>query len=117
MVVIDSDGVLDIDDLTEDLQAATGTAPAADKSPGSDALSARASRTIEKHYITETLKLTGGNREEAARTARHRRAHALSPALGAVGVFIVSLASRTRASASRVPDERQSRRHGAREAR
>jgi two-component system response regulator HydG len=65
MVVIDSDGVLDIDDLTEDLQA---TAP-----PGGDAagtspnLVGHSLEEIERYYIAETLKLISGNREEAAR--------------------------------------------------
>ena len=66
MVVIDSDGILDVDDLTEDLQVAASSAPA-DKSGGIDHLIGRSIEEIEKHYITETLKLTGGNREEAAR--------------------------------------------------
>ena len=81
MVVIDSDGVLDVDDLTEDLQVAASSAPA-DKSGGIDHLVGRSIEEIEKHYITETLKLTGGNREEAAQDARHRRADALPQAQG-----------------------------------
>ena len=65
MVVIDSDGVLDVDDLTEDLQA---TAAAAGDAGGRRAsLVGRSLEEIEKHYITETLKLTNGNREEAAK--------------------------------------------------
>ena len=66
MVVIDSDGVLDLDDLTEDLQAAAspaGRRPA----PAATHLVGRPLEEIEKYYIAETLKLTGGNREEAAR--------------------------------------------------
>jgi len=66
MVVIDTDGVLDIDDLTEDLQASSTSAPAEPEAAGSS-LVGKALEEIERHYITQTLKLTGGNREEAAR--------------------------------------------------
>ena len=67
MVVMDSDGVLDVDDLTEDIQQAAsqparGTGPAA-----STRLVGKSLEEIERHYIAETLKLTSGNREEAAR--------------------------------------------------
>ncbi len=66
MVVIDSDGILDVDDLTEDVQsvapARTDTAPAAETG-----LVGQSLESIEKYYIAETLKLTKGNREEAAR--------------------------------------------------
>jgi two-component system response regulator HydG len=65
MVVIDADGVLDVDDLTEDLQAAAG--PPGEPSSSADHLVGRPIEEIEKYYITETLKLTNGNREEAAR--------------------------------------------------
>ena len=67
MVVIDSDGVIDVDDLTEDLQAATSSVPAPANSSGGDQLLGKSIEEVEKHYITETLKLTGGNREEAAK--------------------------------------------------
>ncbi len=65
MVVIDFDGVLDVDDLTEELQA---TAPGAAE-PGSTPahLVGHSFEEIEKYYIAETLKLTDGNREEAAK--------------------------------------------------
>jgi two-component system response regulator HydG len=66
MVVMDTDGTLDVDDLTEDLQAAGASAPL----PAPDGPAPLLGRTmdeIERHYITETLKLTEGNREEAAR--------------------------------------------------
>ena len=66
MIVIDSDGVLDVDDLTEDLQVVSTTTPA-DKSTGVDSLLGKTLEEIEKHYIIETLKLCGGNREEAAK--------------------------------------------------
>jgi two-component system response regulator HydG len=66
MVVIDTDGVLDTDDLTEDLQS---VAPVrADRSGGGAShLVGQSLEEVEKHFITETLKQTGGNREEAAR--------------------------------------------------
>ncbi len=65
MVVIDSDGWIDVDDLTEDLQA---TGPAVSEAvSGHSGLVGKTLEEIEAHYIAETLKLTGGNREEAAR--------------------------------------------------
>jgi len=66
MVVIDTDGVLDVDDLTEDIQAATITAPG-ERPAATDSLLGKPLEAIEKHFIVETLKLSGGNREEAAR--------------------------------------------------
>lgn len=65
LVVMDMDGVLDLDDLTEELQG-TG-AVASESSAGADGLVGQPLEAIEKHYLAETLKLTGGNREEAAR--------------------------------------------------
>ncbi len=68
MVVMDFDGVLDFDDLTEDLQASVAPGsvemPA---SPGNSQLVGRSLEEIEKYYIAETLKLANGNREEAAK--------------------------------------------------
>src|SRR4051812_21154883 len=66
MVVIDSDGVLDVDDLTEELQAVTPAA-AEPGAAGAQHLVGRPLDEVEKYYIAETLKLTHGNREEAAR--------------------------------------------------
>jgi two-component system response regulator HydG len=66
MVVMDSDGVLDVDDLTEDLQQAA-TIGKSDGHAGVDTLIGKSLEEIEKHYIAETLKLSSGNREEAAR--------------------------------------------------
>jgi two-component system, NtrC family, response regulator HydG len=65
MVVIDVDGILDVDDLPEDIQAA---APAPGEAAGGPlSLVGRSLEEVERIYITETLKLTNGNREEAAR--------------------------------------------------
>ena len=66
MVVTDSDGVLDVDDLTEDLQAISTNVPT-ERSGGADHLVGKSLEDIERHYIMQTLKLTNGNREEAAR--------------------------------------------------
>ena len=66
MIVIDSDGVLDVDDLTEDLEAAAPRSRG-EGSSGVDPLVGRSLEEIERHYIAETLKLTNGNREETAR--------------------------------------------------
>jgi two-component system response regulator HydG len=66
MVVMDSDGVLDVDDLTDELQtaAALGTEQS---STAASHLVGDSLEKIEQYYIAETLKQTGGNREEAAR--------------------------------------------------
>ena len=70
MVVVDCDETLDVDDLPLELDpdapvaAATGVAP--DMNGGLAALVGRPLEEIEKVFITETLKLTGGNREQAA---------------------------------------------------
>lgn len=65
MVVMDTDGVLDVDDLIDEISSASGgTSP----SPtGIDGLVGCSLDEIEKHYITQTLERAGGNREEAAR--------------------------------------------------
>jgi two-component system response regulator HydG len=66
MVVVDYDGVLDVDDLPEEL---ADTAPqAGEVSDGSlTGLVGKPLGEIERLFITETLKLAGGNREDAAR--------------------------------------------------
>ena len=65
MVVTDSDGVLDVDDLTEDLQAISTTAPA-ERSGGpiTCSASARRDRAALHHRDPQAH---SGNREEAAR--------------------------------------------------
>ncbi|MBI1323276.1 response regulator [bacterium] len=65
MVVIDHDGMLDIEDLPDDL--ASGITPAVDDVVR-DGLVGKSMLDIEKHFIAETLRASGGNREEAAKT-------------------------------------------------
>ncbi len=68
MIVLDTDGILDVDDLPEDI------APLAidsdefhfDGAAGPDALIGKPLSDIEKYYIQRTLELTDGKREEAA---------------------------------------------------
>jgi two-component system response regulator HydG len=66
MVVVDYDGVLDSDDLPEEL-VEPGQAPAEASAGSLATLVGKPLEEIERLFITETLKLAGGNREEAAR--------------------------------------------------
>ena len=69
MVVLDTDGALDIDDLPPELVEESVT-EAADGEPvlvGHSNLVGQPLATIERWAIEETLKLTGDNREEAAK--------------------------------------------------
>jgi two-component system response regulator HydG len=65
MIVVDYDGVLDIDDLPDEFnERPTGEAP-----PPTGSLNALVGQPIsevERLFIAETLRVTGGNREEAA---------------------------------------------------
>jgi two-component system response regulator HydG len=71
MLVVDLDGLLDVDDLPDDIpplhtaaiDSTRGVLPVA----GADALVGKSMEDIEKYYIQRTLELTQGNREEAAR--------------------------------------------------
>ncbi len=66
MVVVDYDGVLDLDDLPEELlPSAPGSVDP--EAGGGGHLVGRPLEEVEKYYIAETLKLTEGNREEAAK--------------------------------------------------
>lgn len=70
MLVVDMDGVLDVQDLPEEM-APLGNdrdEPAGTGIPrsGADTLIGRPMVEIEKYYIQRTLELTGGKREEAA---------------------------------------------------
>jgi two-component system, NtrC family, response regulator HydG len=67
MVVLDMDGTLDVDDLPPELVDVPE--PAGPLSPGGGSLDliGRTMDDIERWAIEETLKLTNGNREEAAK--------------------------------------------------
>lgn len=67
MVVVDYDGLLDSDDLPEELAETSQAAPAPSADGSVRALVGRPLEEIERLFITETLRFTGGNREEAAR--------------------------------------------------
>jgi len=74
MVVVDCDETLDVDDLPLELEPPAGAVavvPAAvDMQSGIAALVGRPLEELERIFITETLKLTGGNREQAAELLR-----------------------------------------------
>jgi two-component system, NtrC family, response regulator HydG len=66
MVVVDYDGLLDVDDLPEEFS--DPSEPAGEPSSSSlTALVGRPLTELEKLFIAETLRLTAGNREEAAK--------------------------------------------------
>ncbi len=65
MVVVDYDGVLDLDDLPTELSGPV-VAPAAAPAGSLASLVGKPLTEIEKVVIGETLKFTGGNREHAA---------------------------------------------------
>ncbi len=66
MTVVDFDGILDVDDLPEEL--ADRSSPVAATNQVSLAnLVGRPLEELERLFIAETLRATGGNREEAAR--------------------------------------------------
>jgi two-component system response regulator HydG len=66
MIVVDYDEVLDVDDLPPELSPA-GTPDDGAATDGMEALVGKPLSEIERLFVAETLKLTGGNREEAAR--------------------------------------------------
>ncbi len=69
MVVVDYDGLLDLDDLPEELADADQSAEP-EGSSGATSLAKLVGRPLEEleHlFLSETLQFTGGNREEAAR--------------------------------------------------
>jgi two-component system response regulator HydG len=75
MVVLDTDGVLDIDDLPPELMEAESSTQSGESQPaaissGELGLLGQPLADIEKWAILETLKLTGGNREEAAKVLK-----------------------------------------------
>ena len=66
MVVVDYDGLLDVDDLPEEFSGPTE--PTGEPSSASlTALVGRPLTELEKLFVSETLRLTAGNREEAAK--------------------------------------------------
>ncbi|MEM7559540.1 MAG: helix-turn-helix domain-containing protein, partial [Planctomycetota bacterium] len=77
MVVLDTDGTLDLDDLPPELAqegdigsgdtSATESSGAALPGSGDSSLLGRSMAEIERWAIEETLKMTAGNREEAAK--------------------------------------------------
>jgi two-component system response regulator HydG len=66
MVVVDYDEVLDIDDLPPELSDGADQLPPPSVSNGLSDLVGRPLSELEGLFIGETLKATGGNREEAA---------------------------------------------------
>jgi two-component system response regulator HydG len=68
MVVVDFDGVLDLDDLPTELGDATTASTSAGDGRGGTLASfvGKPLEHIERIFITETLAFTGGNREQAA---------------------------------------------------
>jgi two-component system response regulator HydG len=69
MVIFDVDGILDEDDLPDELagERIALPAPTGGDGPGLTALVGKPLSEMEKLFIAETLKMTGGNREEAAK--------------------------------------------------
>jgi two-component system response regulator HydG len=66
MVVLDTDGVLDLDDVQD--SAVIKRAPPADgRATGPAHLVGRPLTEVERYYIEQALALTEGNREEAAK--------------------------------------------------
>ena len=62
MFVVDEDGRLDLEDLPEELQGR----PEASAGSSQESLVGRPLKEVEAYYIEQALKLTTGNREEAA---------------------------------------------------
>ncbi len=65
MVVVDADGVLDLDDLPDEL-AGAAAAPAAASADDLGGLVGNPLAEVERLFIAKTLEKTGGNRESAA---------------------------------------------------
>ncbi|HEY4235623.1 MAG TPA: sigma 54-interacting transcriptional regulator, partial [Lacipirellulaceae bacterium] len=66
MVVVDYDDVLDVDDLPTELAPAAGEPASAAGQDGLHELVGKSLADVEGLFIGETLKVTAGNREEAA---------------------------------------------------
>ena len=69
MVVVDYDGLLDLDDLPSEMAdpGETVETPAASAAVGLGSLVGKPLEEIERLFILETLSVAGGNREEAAK--------------------------------------------------
>ena len=69
LVIFDTDGVLGVDDVPADSKVHQGQpAAAADgAAPAGMSLVGKPLADVERYYVEEALRLTGGNREEAAR--------------------------------------------------
>jgi len=71
MLVVDLDGLLDVDDLPDDIPALRPERSDADGAAfdgaGTDQLIGRPLEDVEKYYIKKALEMTQGNREEAAK--------------------------------------------------
>jgi two-component system response regulator HydG len=71
MFVLDMDGLLDVDDLPEEIAALAteeGDGSLTAAGSGADVLIGRPLKEVEKYYIQRVLELTEGNREEAAQS-------------------------------------------------
>jgi two-component system response regulator HydG len=66
MVVVDYDGLLDLDDLPEELAEPTGPSPEL-QTTSLAGLVGRSLEEVERLFFAETLRACGSNREEAAR--------------------------------------------------
>jgi two-component system response regulator HydG len=66
MVVVDFDEVLDLDDLPAELAPSGGETALASGSDGLHSLVGKSISELESLFIAETLRVTGGNRTEAA---------------------------------------------------
>ena len=66
MVVLDIDGVLDLDDLSPDLAGEQPTVSPQVQGDGMSSLIGMSLKDIEKWAIEQTLKITNGNREETS---------------------------------------------------
>ena len=66
MVVVDFDGVLDLDDLPSELSDVNEQAAPTTSAGSLAELAGKPLSDVERLFIAETLKHTGGNRESAA---------------------------------------------------
>ena len=69
MLILDTDGLLDVNDLPEDISPLAGEDldGSAFAGAGVDTLAGRPLKDVEAFYIAKALELSGGNREEASK--------------------------------------------------